>query len=83
MALSEYDVKGEATVKFKVGSAKISPEDEEKLKQGIHRRGDGLCPLEPSMFCWAQLHCDARHPQHTSSSPPDVIAATAVRNESY
>ena len=26
-------MKGEATVKFKVGSAKISPEDEEKLKQ--------------------------------------------------
>jgi OmpA-OmpF porin, OOP family len=33
MALSEYDVQGEATVKFKVGSATISPEDEEKLKQ--------------------------------------------------
>jgi outer membrane protein OmpA-like peptidoglycan-associated protein len=33
MALSEYDVKGEATVKFKVGSAKISPEDAEQLKQ--------------------------------------------------
>jgi OOP family OmpA-OmpF porin len=33
MALSEYDVKGEATLKFKVGSAKISPEDEEQLKQ--------------------------------------------------
>lgn len=33
MALSEYDVKGETTVKFKVGSAKISPEDEEQLKQ--------------------------------------------------
>jgi outer membrane protein OmpA-like peptidoglycan-associated protein len=33
MALSEYDVKGEATVKFKVGSARISPEDEEQLKQ--------------------------------------------------
>jgi hypothetical protein len=33
MLLSEYDVKGEATVKFKVGSAKISPEDEEQLKQ--------------------------------------------------
>jgi OmpA-OmpF porin, OOP family len=33
MALSEYDVKGAATVKFKVGSAKISPEDEEQLKQ--------------------------------------------------
>jgi outer membrane protein OmpA-like peptidoglycan-associated protein len=33
MALSEYDVKGQANVKFKVGSAKISPEDEEQLKQ--------------------------------------------------
>ena len=33
MALSEYDVKGEATVKFKVGSTKISPEDEQQLKQ--------------------------------------------------
>jgi hypothetical protein len=32
MALSEYDVKGEATVKFKAGSAKISPEDEEKTQ---------------------------------------------------
>jgi OmpA-OmpF porin, OOP family len=32
MALSEYDVKGEATVKFKVGSANISAEDEEQLK---------------------------------------------------
>jgi outer membrane protein OmpA-like peptidoglycan-associated protein len=33
MALSEYDVKGQAAVKFKVGSAKIAPEDEEQLKQ--------------------------------------------------
>jgi len=33
MALSEYDVKGQATVKFKVGSAKVAPEDEQKLKQ--------------------------------------------------
>ena len=31
--LSEYDVKAEATVKFKVGSSKISPEDLEQLKQ--------------------------------------------------
>ena len=33
MALSEYDVKGQAAVKFKVGSAKIAPADEEQLKQ--------------------------------------------------
>jgi outer membrane protein OmpA-like peptidoglycan-associated protein len=33
MALSEYDVKGQATVKFKVGSAKVASEDEEQLKQ--------------------------------------------------
>ena len=33
MALSEYDVKGQAVVKFKVGSAKIAPADEEQLKQ--------------------------------------------------
>ena len=33
MALSEYDVKGQATVKFRVGSAKVAPEDEEQLKQ--------------------------------------------------
>ena len=33
MALSDYDVKGEATVKFAVGSSKISPEDQEQLKQ--------------------------------------------------
>jgi outer membrane protein OmpA-like peptidoglycan-associated protein len=33
MALSEYDVKGQATVKFKVGSAKVAPEDQEQLKQ--------------------------------------------------
>jgi len=32
-ALSEYDVKGQATVKFKVGSSTLSPEDEEQLKQ--------------------------------------------------
>ena len=32
-ALSEYDVKGQATVKFNVGSSTISPEDEEQLKQ--------------------------------------------------
>lgn len=32
-ALSDYDVKGEATVKFAVGSTKISPEDQEQLKQ--------------------------------------------------
>jgi outer membrane protein OmpA-like peptidoglycan-associated protein len=31
-ALTDYDVKGEANVKFAVGSSKISPEDEEQLK---------------------------------------------------
>src|SRR5271165_1123051 len=30
MALSDYDVKGEATVKFAVGSSKLSPEDQEQ-----------------------------------------------------
>jgi outer membrane protein OmpA-like peptidoglycan-associated protein len=33
LQLSEYDTKGEATVKFAVGSSKISPEDLEQLKQ--------------------------------------------------
>ena len=33
MALSEYDVKGEATVKFGVGSSKISASDQEELKK--------------------------------------------------
>jgi outer membrane protein OmpA-like peptidoglycan-associated protein len=33
MALSDYDVKGEATVKFGVGSSQVSPEDQEQLKQ--------------------------------------------------
>ena len=32
MALSEYDVKGDATVKFKSGSKTISEEDQEQLK---------------------------------------------------
>jgi len=32
-ALSDYDVKGQATVKFSVGSTKISSEDQEQLKQ--------------------------------------------------
>ena len=33
MALHDYDVKGEATVKFGVGSSNISPQDQEELKQ--------------------------------------------------
>jgi OmpA-OmpF porin, OOP family len=33
IALSDYDVKGEATVKFAVGSSNISPPDQEQLKQ--------------------------------------------------
>jgi OmpA-OmpF porin, OOP family len=32
-ALSEYDVKGEATVKFNVGSSRISAEDQEEIKK--------------------------------------------------
>jgi outer membrane protein OmpA-like peptidoglycan-associated protein len=32
-ALSDYDVKGQSTVKFNVGSSKISPEDMDQLKQ--------------------------------------------------
>jgi outer membrane protein OmpA-like peptidoglycan-associated protein len=32
-ALSEYDVKGQATIKFAIGSFKISPEDMNQLKQ--------------------------------------------------
>jgi outer membrane protein OmpA-like peptidoglycan-associated protein len=33
IALSEYDVKGQATVKFPVGRSTISPEDQEQIKQ--------------------------------------------------
>ena len=33
MQLADYDLKAQATVRFKVGSSKISPEDEEQLKQ--------------------------------------------------
>jgi outer membrane protein OmpA-like peptidoglycan-associated protein len=33
MSLSEYDVKGQATVKFKVGSTDISANDQEELKK--------------------------------------------------
>ena len=33
MKLADYDVKAHATVKFNVGSSRISPEDEEQLKQ--------------------------------------------------
>jgi outer membrane protein OmpA-like peptidoglycan-associated protein len=33
LALSEYDTKGEATVKFKSGSSKVDAADEEQLKQ--------------------------------------------------
>jgi OOP family OmpA-OmpF porin len=33
IALSEYDVKGQATVKFAVGSSKISAEDQEQINQ--------------------------------------------------
>lgn len=32
-ALTDFDVKNQATVKFKVGSAKLAPADEEQLKQ--------------------------------------------------
>jgi outer membrane protein OmpA-like peptidoglycan-associated protein len=32
-ALNEYDVKDRATLKFNVGSAKVSPQDQQKLKQ--------------------------------------------------
>ena len=32
-SLSEYDVKGQATIKFATGSSKVSPEDVEQLKQ--------------------------------------------------
>jgi outer membrane protein OmpA-like peptidoglycan-associated protein len=32
-ALADYDVKGQATVKFNVGSSKISPQDVDQLKQ--------------------------------------------------
>jgi outer membrane protein OmpA-like peptidoglycan-associated protein len=30
--LSDYDIKGEATVNFRIGSSKVSPEDAEKVK---------------------------------------------------
>jgi outer membrane protein OmpA-like peptidoglycan-associated protein len=40
-ALADFDVKGQATVKFNVGSAKISSEDEEQLKQ-LAQTAEGL-----------------------------------------
>ena len=52
MALSQYDVKYQAAVKFPVGSSTISPQDQEQLKQlaqnalqvpGISDRSDRLC----------------------------------------
>src|ERR1700751_1359374 len=40
-ALSDYDVKGEATVKFGVGSSKISAQDQEELKK-LAQTANGL-----------------------------------------
>jgi len=40
-ALSDFDVKGQATVKFAISSSKISPEDEEQLKQ-LAQTAEGL-----------------------------------------
>jgi len=40
-ALADFDVKGQATVKFNVGSTKISSEDEEQLKQ-LAQTAEGL-----------------------------------------
>ena len=40
-ALSDFDVKGQATVNFAISSSKISPEDEEQLKQ-LAQTAEGL-----------------------------------------
>ena len=40
-ALSEYDVKGQTTVNFQVGSSKISPADQQKLKD-LSKTATGL-----------------------------------------
>ena len=40
-ALSDFDVKGEATVNFRIGSSKVSPEDEEKIK-ALAQTAEGL-----------------------------------------
>lgn len=39
MALDDYDVKGQATVKFAVGSARISPADQKQLKDLAQNAG--------------------------------------------
>jgi outer membrane protein OmpA-like peptidoglycan-associated protein len=57
-ALSDYDVKGQATVKFKVSSSNISPEDQEQLKQ-LAQTATGLTGYIVEVMGYADASGDA------------------------
>jgi outer membrane protein OmpA-like peptidoglycan-associated protein len=57
-ALSDYDVNGQATVKFKVSSSNISPEDQEQLKQ-LAQTATGLTGYIVEVMGYADASGDA------------------------
>jgi hypothetical protein len=76
--LNEYDVKGQATVNFEVGTSKISAKDQIELKELAntatrYHRGDGLCGLDRQRF---DEHETKRE---TALKPSSLISYKKVR----
>jgi outer membrane protein OmpA-like peptidoglycan-associated protein len=76
--LSEYDVKGEATVRFNAGSSKISPEDQQQLKQ-LAQAASGLVGYIIEVKGFADASGNAAMNQKLSEDRAEAVVAYFIQ----
>jgi OmpA-OmpF porin, OOP family len=76
--LSDYDVKGEATVKFSSGSVTISPEDQKQLKR-LAQAAIGLTGYIIEVKGFADASGDAVMNQELSENRADAVVAFFIQ----
>jgi OOP family OmpA-OmpF porin len=77
-ALSEYDVKGEAIMKFNSGSSKISPEDEQQLKR-LAQAAIGLTGYIIEVKGFADASGNAAMNQELSESRAEAVVGYLIQ----
>jgi OOP family OmpA-OmpF porin len=76
--LSEYDVKGEATIKFNSGSSTISPEDQQQLKR-LAQAASGLTGYIIEVKGFADASGNAVMNQELSESRAEAVVAYFIQ----
>jgi len=77
--LGEYEVKGQATVNFNVGSSEISPDAMERLK-GLAQTATGLTGYVIEVKGFADASGDAKMNQKLSEDRAEAVVAYLIQN---